>query len=118
MLVIAFGEVEAFQRAAGLMARIGCGKHGLAELNQMAHLPDGGDLLIECRGVGMRMQRFGTRRKLVVQRMQRLFDAALVATHCDGPFHDGAQIGQQPVGIVLGGFVILRQLYQQIPDLR
>ena len=47
MLVIAVREIGALERAARFMARIGGGKHGLGEHDEVAHLPDGGDLLIE-----------------------------------------------------------------------
>ena len=47
MLVIAIREIGALERATRFMARIGGGNHGLGERDEVAHLPDGGDFLIE-----------------------------------------------------------------------
>ena len=85
MLVVAFREVEALQGSSGFMACIGGLQYGFAQLDEMTHLPDGGNLLIEGRCIGMRVQPFGPWLKLVMQYGERPLNAVLVertATAC------------------------------------
>ena len=87
MLVIAIREIGALERATRFMARIGGGNHGLGERDEVAHLPDGGDFLIERGRLIVRGKRLRARCKIVVDRFDRRGKGLRVAAHRSGTFH-------------------------------
>ena len=82
------------------MTSAGCRKHGRTKPKQMSHLPNGGDLLIERGGIGMRMQNLGAGFQIATQYGLRLLDAVRIAAHGDRFFHNGSQIGHKLVWVI------------------